>query len=82
MGPKPVVKVEVGVRIPPPPIVGSFGVLSSFHDSMEGVFGDLQISLSISYKQERRGKLPQKLKGNDCSPTTGYAPYCPNAECH
>ena len=41
MGPEPIVEEQVQIHIPPPPIVGSLGVLSSLHDPMEGILGDL-----------------------------------------
>ena len=58
MGPKLIVKKQVRVRITPPTVVGSFRILSSPQDPVEGILGDLSISLSVSYKQEQRGKLP------------------------
>ena len=53
-----IVEEEVWVYIMPPPIVGSFGILSGLDNPMEGILGNLSISLSISYQQEQRGKLP------------------------
>ena len=38
--------------------------------------------LSITYNQEWRGRLPRKLKGSVHNPMMGYAPCCPNTECH
>ena len=76
MGPELIVEEQVWIHVLPPLIVGSFCVLTSLHDPMEGVLGDLSISLSISYKQKQRGKLPRKLKGSAHNLTMGYAPYC------
>ena len=36
MGSKPIVKEEIRVCIPPPLIVGSLGIFSSFHDPITG----------------------------------------------
>ena len=55
MGPELIVKEEIWVHIPPPLIVGSLGVLSSFLNPMEGVLGDLEIPLSISTSRNEEG---------------------------
>ena len=82
VGPKTIIEEEVRVCVPPPLVMSSNLVFSCLPNPMEGVLGDLSISLSVSYKQERRGKLPQTSKGNDHNPMTGYAPDCPNTEYH
>ena len=79
IGPKLIVKEQVWIHIPPPLIVGSLCVLSSFHNSVEGVLGDLDNLSQCFYKQKQREKLPQRLKGSVHNLTTGYALYCPNA---
>ena len=57
MGPKPIVEEQVWIRIPPPPNVGSLRVLSSFHNSVEGVLGDLDNLSQCFYKQKQGIKV-------------------------
>ena len=55
IGPKSVIKVEVGIDVPPPPIVGSHSILPGFLNTIEGILGDLQFSVSISTSKNKEG---------------------------
>ena len=41
MGPESIIKKEVGICIPPPPVMDSDLVLSRFPNPVEGILGDL-----------------------------------------
>ena len=51
--PKPIVKVEIWVHIPPPPIVNDSLIVQFtwFFDPVEGVLGNLSISVSVLLKR-------------------------------
>ena len=52
VGPKPIVKEKIWVCITPPLVVCGSHILSSVQDSMEGILGNLETPLSVSFKQE------------------------------
>ena len=62
IGPEPIVKEEVWIDIPPPLIMGSLCILSSFHDSMIGILGDLQFSVSISTSRNKEGNYLERQR--------------------
>ena len=74
MGPESIVKKEVWICVSPPLIVGSLCVLSCLRDPVEGILGNLSISLSVSIKRKPREKLPQMLKGNDTGGEGAWKP--------
>ena len=78
--PEPIVEEEVRIHVPPPPIMNDRLVIwfPRLPDPVEGVLGNLSISLSVSIKKKQRGKLPHKSKGSDQSLTMGYVPSHPN----
>ena len=55
VGPKPIIEEEVWIHIMPPLVVGSDCIFYSFHDSMEGILGDLSFSISISSSRNKEG---------------------------
>ena len=63
MGPQPIVKVKVRKDIIPPPMVCSHLVLPLLADPMEGILGDLQISLQCFYQEETKRKITSSVVG-------------------
>ena len=55
IGPKSIIKEEIGKDVSPPPVVGSLNILPSFQNAMEGVLGDLQFSISVSTNRNEEG---------------------------
>ena len=57
VGPKTIVEVEVWVHVPPPPIMDDRLIVwfPSFPDAMEGILGDLQFSVSVSFNGNEEG---------------------------
>ena len=55
VGPEPIVKEEVGIDVLPPLIVGSYLVFSSLQNPMEGILGNLQISVSVPTSRNKEG---------------------------
>ena len=62
IGPEPIVKEEVWIDVPPPLIMGSLCILSSFHDFMIGILGDLQFSISISTSRNKEGNYLERRR--------------------
>ena len=56
IGPEMIVKVEVWIHIPPPPVMNDCFVIwfASLHDPMEGILGDLPISVSVLSRRTKR----------------------------
>ena len=54
VGPKSIIKEKVWVYVPPPAVVNNGLVvwLPWLPDTVEGILGDLQFSVSVSYKQK------------------------------
>ena len=55
VGPEPIVEEEIWKDILPPLIVDSLLFLSHLPDSMEGVLGNLQFSISVSTSRNEEG---------------------------
>ena len=57
VGPKPIIKEEVWVHVPPPPIMDDHLIIQfpCFPNTMEGILGDLQFSISISFIGNEEG---------------------------
>ena len=79
VSPKAIVKEKVWVHIPPPLVMNDSLVVwfSSLHDPVEGILGNLSISVSVSIKKQR-GKLPHKLMGSGQTPKMECVPSHPS----
>ena len=57
VGPGSIVKVEVQVYVPPPPIVDDHLIIWFPHlpNTMKGILGDLQLSVSVSFTGNKEG---------------------------
>ena len=57
VGPETIIKVKVWVHVPPPPIMDNCLVIwfSCLPNTMEGILGDLQFSVSVSFNRNKEG---------------------------
>ena len=57
VGPESIIKVEVQVHIPPPPVMDDHFIswFSHLPNTMKGILGDLQFSISVSFIGNEEG---------------------------
>ena len=81
IGPETIIKEEVWVYVLPPSIVGSLSILSSLHNPVIGILGDLQLSVSVSTSRNKEGNylerqrvmsIAQRWSMNPVIPTTDF----------
>ena len=63
MGPQSIVKVQVQEDVVPPPMVGSHLVLPCLANPIEGILGDLEISLQRFYQEETKREITSSVVG-------------------
>ena len=80
MSPKSIIKEEVGVRIPPPPVVGGNLIFSRLSNSMEGVLGNLSISLSVSTSKNEEGNCLKSQRVVTITQQRGMLPIVPTLD--